>query len=281
MDLNGKLRAAGLLLAGVLTGAAPASAALPKCNPTALAGLGVANVTILSAMDVPASGANPEFCQVLGTVRTTGFGAPDGSAQFELTLPSPWNGKFMFFGVGGLAGSLGPAVTPTDFLGARAKGYATIVTDTGHQAGATDARWALIAPGVPDEAKITDYYFRAAHDVTQAGKLLVQSYYQAPIYRAYFEGCSNGGRMAYMEATRFPEDFDGIVAGAPFLDLSVLLANLRFQKTQLASLSTYIPAGKLSMIDAAVRASCDAADGVADGLIQNPGKCAFDPTTLV
>jgi feruloyl esterase len=281
MDSNHKLHAAGLLVAGLLIGAAPASAALPKCNAPSLAGLGVVNVTIVSAVDVPASGANPEFCQVLGTVKTTGFGAPDGSAQFKLQLPSPWNGKFLFFGVGGLAGSLSPAANPVDFVSATTKGYATIITDTGHQAGGTDASWALTAPGVPDEAKLIDYFFRAAHQVTQAGKLLVQSFYQAPIARAYFEGCSNGGRMAYMEATRFPEDYDGIIAGAPFMDMRTLLAGRLFQVTQLASPNAYIPAGKLAMVDAAIRASCDKADGVADGLIQNPAKCAFDPKTLV
>src|SRR5262245_20795399 len=233
MDSNGKLRVAGLVLAGLMIGAAPASAALPKCNPAALAGLGGANVTIVSAVDVPASGANPEFCDVLGTVRTTGFGAPDGSARFELKLPSPWNGKFLFFGVGGLAGSLSPAANPIDFLQSLPKGYATIITDTGHQAGGTDARWALTAPGVPDEAKLIDYFFPAAHQVTQARQLLVQSYYQAPIARAYFEGCSNGGRMAYMEATRFPEDYDGIIAGAPFKDSPTLLAGSRFRAPHL------------------------------------------------
>jgi feruloyl esterase len=291
MHSNSKLYAAGLLLAGLLIGAAPANAALPNCNTAALAGLGVMNVTVVSAVDVPANGANPEFCNVLGTVKTTGFGAPDGSARFELLLPSPWNGKFLFFGVGGLAGTLNPSANPIDILEAPIKGYATIVTDTGHvgqgltpsdQLGVvTDARWALTAPGVPDEAKITDYYFRATHQVTQAGKLLVQSFYQGPIARAYFDGCSNGGRMAYMEATRFPEDFDGIIAGAPFLDIRVILAGARFQKTQLASPSAYIPFTKLPMVDAAVRASCDAVDGVTDGLIQNPAKCAFDPKTLV
>src|SRR5262249_23646469 len=92
----------------------------------------------------------------------------------------------------------------------------------------------------------------------------------------------NGGRMAYMEATRFPEDFDGIIAGAPLMDMRVMLWGGRFQKTQLASPNAYIPAGKLPMVDAAVRASCDKADGVADGLIQNPARCAFEsarPTT--
>ena len=291
MRMIGQLHAASLALAGLLIGTAPASAVLGNCTPSSLTALGVPGVAIVAAVDVAASAANPEFCDVLGTVKTTGFGAPDGSARFELRLPSPWNGKFLFLGVGGLAGTLNPAANPVDALQSLAKGYATIVTDTGHvgqgltpadQLGATtDARWALIAPGVPDEAKITDYYFRATHRVTQAGKLLVQAFYQGPISRAYFDGCSNGGRMAYMEATRFPEDFDGIVAGAPFLDLRVLLAGLRFHKTQLASPAAYIPASKLPMIDRAVRASCDATDGIADGLIQNPGKCAFDPKTLV
>src|SRR5262245_9010325 len=274
--------AAGFLLAGLFIGASPANAALPNCTVATLAGFAVPNVTILAAVDVPAAAGNPEFCDVLGTVKTTGFGAPDGSATFELRMPSPWNGKFLFFGVGGFAGSLSPSTNPIDFLQALPRGYATVITDTGHVGlTGTDASWALIAPGVPDRAKITDYYFRATHQVTAAGKRLVQSFYQAPIRRAYFDGCSNGGRMAYMEATRFPEDFDGIIAGAPFLDIRVLLAGQHFQKTQLASPSTYIPFTKLPMIDAAVRASCDGADGVADGLIQNPGKCAFDPKTLV
>src|SRR5499427_5383567 len=145
MRANNTLHAAGLVLAGLFIGAAPAKAALPNCNPAAPAGFGGPNVTIVSAVGVPASGANPEFCDVLGTVRTSGFGAPDGSAQFELRLPSPWNGKFLFFGVGGFAGSLSPAANPIDFQQALIKGYATIVTDTGHQAGATDARWALTA----------------------------------------------------------------------------------------------------------------------------------------
>src|SRR5262245_17675651 len=287
MRANNTLPAAGLVLAGLLIGAAPANAVLPSCNPAALAGFGVADVTIAAAVDVPAGGANRSFRAVLATMRTPGFSAPDGSARFELRRPSPWNGKFLFFGVGGSAGTLNPATNPLDFLPALPRGYATIVTDTGHvgqgltptdQLGAsTDARWALIAPGVPDRAKITDYYFRATHQVTAAGKRLVQSFYQAPVRRAYFDGCSNGGRMAYMEATRFPEDFDGLIAGAPFLDLRVLLAGQHFHRTQLASPNAYTPFTKLPMIDAAVRASCDAADGVADGLIQNPGKCQFHP----
>lgn len=287
--------AAAIAVAGLMT-AAPASAAVPNCNVAALSALHVANVTISSATDVPAGVTNgvphPEFCDVLGTLTTTGFGAPDGSARFEIRLPAVWNGKFLFFGVGGFAGTLGPSTNPVDFVESLFKGYATAITDTGHVGhgltptdalgAVTDARWALIAPGVPDEAKITDYYFRAAHEVTVAGKQLVKGFFHAAsIKRSYFDGCSNGGRMAFVEATKFPEDFDGIIGGAPFMDIRTIIAGVGIQKTQLRSPNAYIPASKLPMVDKAVHASCDAVDGVVDGLIQNPAKCAFDPNTLV
>jgi feruloyl esterase len=268
------------MLAGLSVMAAPAEAALPNCNVGALAALNVPNVTISSAVAVPAGPQNPEFCDVLGTLRTTGFGAPDGSARFEIRLPAAWNGKFLFLGVGGFAGSLSPAVNPVDGLASLGLGYASAVTDTGHSGGLTDARWTLNGLGQPDEAKITDYYFRATHQVTVAGKQLVSRYYRRPIRRAYFDGCSNGGRMGLVEATKFPLDYDGIIAGAPFLDIRAIIGGAKFQKVQLTP-ATYIPASKLPAVDAAVSAACDAVDGVTDGLIQNPAKCSFDPRTLV
>jgi feruloyl esterase len=268
------------VLAGLGLMAVPAEAALPNCNVGALTALNVPNVTIVSVADVPASSSHPEFCDVLGTLTTTGFGAPDGSARFEIRLPATWNGKFLFLGVGGFAGSLNPSVNPVDFFESLGLGYATAVTDTGHSAGATDARWALTALGAPDEAKITDYYFRAAHQVTVAGKQLVSRYYRGSITRAYFDGCSNGGRMAFVEATKFPEDYDGIIAGAPFMDIRSIIAGAKFQKVQLSP-ANYIPASKLPAVDAAVYAACDAVDGVTDGLIQNPAKCSFNPNQLV
>jgi feruloyl esterase len=277
---SSRLRTYAPVLAGLGLMAAPAEAALPNCNVGALTALNVSNVTITSVVDVPASPSNPEFCDVRGTLMTTGFGAPDGSAAFEIKLPATWNGKFLFLGVGGFAGSLNPAVNPVDFIEALGLGYATAITDTGHSAGGTDARWALNGLGQPDEAKITDYYFRAAHQVTAAGKQLVSRYYGGSIGRAYFDGCSNGGRMAFVEATKFAEDYDGIIAGAPFMDIRAIIAGAKFQKVQLSP-ATYIPATKLPAVDAAVTAACDAVDGVVDGLIQNPAKCSFDPNVLV
>jgi feruloyl esterase len=273
----------GVLLGGLMA-LVPAVAAFPNCSASTVAALGVPDVTIASVTDVAAAGANPEYCDVKGSVATSGHGAPAGSANFEVQLPTNWNGKFLFWGVGGLAGSTYAdfAANPVDLQLSLVKGYATAITDTGHQAGGTDAAWALDSPGVPDEAKLTDYYFRATHEVTMAAKDLVKNFFGATkIERSYFDGCSNGGRQAMVEATRFPDDYDGIIAGAPFMDIRTIIAGAKFDKVQLSSPRAYIPASLLPMIDQAIYASCDAVDGVQDGLIQNPAKCSFNPDTLI
>src|SRR5258708_6943059 len=106
-----------------------------------------------------------------------------------------------------------------------ARGYAVSTTDTGHQAGGTDARWALNADGSPATAKIADYYYRAVHQVAVTSKALVKAFYGAgSISRSYFAGCSNGGRQAYNQATKFPDDFDRIISRAPVLDIRALRA---------------------------------------------------------
>jgi len=279
-----RITVAACLAAGAAIAPAGAQAVSANCSAAALNAAGVPGVTIALAVDVPASASNPEFCDVQGAVATSGEGAPAGAANFELQLPVVWNEKFLFWGVGGLAGSTYPdfAANPVDYFASLYKGYATAITDEGHQAGGTDAAWALIAKGEPDRAKVADYYDRATHEVTQAAKKLVMAYYGASaIKHSYFDGCSNGGRQAMVEASHFPDDYDGIIAGAPFMDIRTIIAGVKFQKNNLASAQAYIPASLLPVIDAAVYASCDAADGVQDGLIQNPARCSFDPATLV
>lgn len=252
--------------------------AATDCSLAAVSALKGRGVSIASA-DMKSDGGL--FCDVKGTLVTTGEGAPDGLARFEVRLPAQWNGKFLFLGVGGLGGNLYPSVTRADLLAATAGNYATAITDTGHEGAASaDARWALIKAGVADEAKLTDYYFRAVHQVTLAARQLVQSYYGKPPARSYFDGCSNGGRQALMEASRYPDDFDGIVAGAPFMDIKAILAGTRLYQ-HLLTPSAYIPAALLPIIDAATLASCDAVDGVKDGLIQNPAKCSLDLKSLI
>ena len=277
----------GILL---LLTVAPAAAAMGNCTVAALSALAVPHMTIISATDVAATPTSPEYCDVIGSVMTTGGGAPPGSARFEAKLPANWSRGFLFFGTGGLAGVLSPSANPVDVANSLNQGYATLVTDTGHvgQGGfpgdpigpVTDARWALKAPGVPDTPKVTDYYFRAVHAVTESAKHLVEQFYSAKINRAYFDGCSNGGRMAFVQATRYPNDYDGIIAGAPFLDIRVVIGGTKNYK-QLLTPATFVPSAKLPLVDAAVYSACDAADGVTDGLIQNPAACSFDPHTLV
>ncbi|MBV8398582.1 MAG: tannase/feruloyl esterase family alpha/beta hydrolase [Acetobacteraceae bacterium] len=264
------------LAAGLLT-AAPASAALPNCSVTALAALNVPNLTITSATDVAATPPNPEYCLVVGTLTTSGEGAGVGSAGVQVQLPANWNSKLLFNGVGGLAGSFSSSANPVDLTLFLAKGYATGVTDTGHVS--TNLSWEYISPGVPNIPALTDYFYRAVHEATLATKQLVKSYYSAPISRAYFDGCSNGGKMGFEEATRFPNDYEAIIAGAPWLD--PLGTSLWALKNTRALLAAYIPPSAFAAIDAAQLAQCDKVDGVADGLIQDPAQCAFNPDTLV
>lgn len=274
---------AGGLAAGFCLLAAPAAHASAACSAAAIEGLGVAGVTVTSATAKPAAGTTPAYCDVLGQLATTGDDTPAGSAGFELQLPSNWNTKFLFFGVGGLAGAgyADFSANPVDQQFALAKGYATAITDTGHLAGGTDGSWALTSPGHPDEAKLTDYYYRATHEVTIAGKQLTQSFYGGgPISEAYFDGCSNGGRQAMIEASYYYDDYDGVIAGDPFFDIRTIVNGVKNAK-QLLTPETYIPASLLPAVDAAVNASCDAVDGVADGLIQNPAACGFNPYSMI
>lgn len=253
----------------------PAHAA---CNVPALTALNIANMTITSTAIVSAAPPAPAYCDVKGSVATSGEGAEAGSANFEVMLPQNWNGKFIFNGVGGLAGSFNSSANPADRPTFLVKGYATAVTDTGHLI--ANPTWEYTAPGSPDMPKVVDYYFRAVHEVTLASKELVKAYYQtATIRRSYFDGCSNGGKMGLIEASRYPTDYDGIISGSPWLDpVGTSLWSLKNVK---ALLDAYIPQDKFQAVDAAIVKQCDKADGVADGLIQNPAKCAFNPDALV
>jgi len=265
----------GILFA-VTIGMSPASAT--ECSVAALRGFGVPYVTISSANQVPAVAPRPPYCDVKGAVETNGEGAGPGSANFEVMLPASWNGKFVFRGVGGLAGSLRSSANPVDENLFLARGYATAITDTGHAN--TDPTWEMILPGKPNTPKIVDYFYRAAHQVTLAAKQMVKDYYgSTTISHSYFDGCSNGGKMGLIEATRYPDDYDGVIAGSPWLD--PLGTSLWGLKNTQALLNGYISPALFSAVDAAIKKQCDDLDGLADGLIQNPSRCSFNPDALV
>jgi feruloyl esterase len=253
---------------------------MPNCTVAALSAFHIPNVTITSATEVAASGLDPAYCDVIGSVATDGEGAGPGSATFRAKLPVTWNNKYLASGPGGVSGSLTPSINPVDLAASIRKGYAFVLNDLGHQSGPFDASWALISPGVSNEPALIDYFYRAQHQVAVATKELVKSFYGAgAIEHSYFDGCSTGGRSALVEAMRYPEDYDGIIAAAPAMEARGLSS--WSYKNAKAFLNAFIPSAALPAIDAAVKANCDAADGVVDGLIQNPALCSFDPDTLV
>jgi hypothetical protein len=245
-----------------------------------LADLKLPNTTITLAQSVdagafaPPTGSPapykdlPAFCRVAGVIKPTN----DSEIKVEVWLPSAnWNGKFHGVGNGGFAGS----ISYMGLAGALARGYATASTDTGH--GGSDASWAL---GHPE--KIVDYGYRAIHEMTEKAKLIVKAFYGDGPKRSYFASCSNGGRQALMEAQRFPDDYDGIIAGAPANAFSRILTGFAWNmQATLNDPAGYIPAKKLKAIEAAALTACDARDGVTDGVLDDPTKCGFDPGTLL
>ena len=155
------------------------------------------------------------------------------------------------------------------------RGFAIAATDDGHIDG-TDQSWAIHHPD-----KVIDFGYRAVHETSELSKTVVKAFYgEAPAY-SYFNGCSDGGREALMEAQRFPQDFNGIIAGAPANFWTHLMtAAVWTENALLNNLSSYIPESKLPAIQAASLAACDTLDGVKDGIIENPLLCHFDPAVL-
>jgi len=210
----------------------------------------------------------PAFCRVAGVIAPSG----DSSIRFEVWLPtSGWNHKFQGAGNGGFAGSI--SYSTGGLASAISHGYAAASTDTGHQGTGVSATWAL---GHPE--KIIDFGYRAIHEMTVKGKAITTAYYGDAPLRSYFASCSNGGRQALMEAQRYPDDYDGIIAGAPANFWTQLLAGFIWD-AQAMSGPGFIPPAKLPAVQRAVSSACDARDGAKDGVIEDPRNC-FDPATL-
>jgi hypothetical protein len=221
-----------------------------------------------SGPKAPIYKVTPEFCRVQGVLTPTS----DSHIEFEVWLPaSGWNGKYLGVGNGGFAGDIGYAA----LAAAVANGYAASSTDTGHRAGGIDGTWAL-----GHFEKMVDYGHRAIHDTAEKAKSVIEAYYGGAAKRSYFSSCSNGGRQALMEAQRYPADYDGIIAGAPANYFTHVAAGFVSNQQALDG-DGYIPANKLKLIESAALASCDAEDGVKDGVIDDPTKCHFDPATLL
>lgn len=250
---------------------------------TALTGLKLADTVITSAIFVdagPYTGPNaqidgagitlPAHCRVTGTIKP----APRSNIVFETWLPATgWNGKFQGVGNGGFAGDInyrGGLVEGTQ------RGYAVASTDTGHSPGGFTAPWAV---GNIDAQ--VDYGHRAIHLTAVNAKAIIEAYYGRKPRLSVFSSCSNGGRQALMAAQRYPEDYDGIIAGAPAWDFTRLSQIFIWNGTSLTRTpGSNIPPAKLPAIQAAVLSQCDALDGLKDGLVRDPRACRFDPKPL-
>ena len=256
------VRAAQFACAASALAALSPAHALTAAQCPGLASLSVPATTITSAAYVAPAGAVPEHCLVRGRV--------DTEINFQLGLPLTWNGKFYHQGGGGFVGSI-PAITA-----GLTRGYASVATDTGHVGtgvAALDGSWALNR-----RDRQVNFGHRGVHVVTVAAKQITAlAYGNAPNY-SYFQGCSNGGRQALQEAQRYPHDFDGIVAAAPALDWTGLMIGFNWNSKALRAAP--IPPEKLTLIANAAVQRCDAQDGLADGLIDNPLRCDFDPASL-
>jgi feruloyl esterase len=211
----------------------------------------------------------PAFCRVVATLKPTS----DSNIQIEVWLPTDtptakWNGKFLAVGSGGWGGS----IAYTDMARALRRGYATSATDDGHTG--SSARFVVGHP-----QKFVDFAYRAEHEMTVEAKSFIKAFYGRDPHYSYWDGCSGGGREGLLQAYRYPEEFDGIVAGDP-ADVrrnawALWLATQTF-KDPLA----YIPPAKYPMIHRAVLEACDVGDGLKDGLIENPESCHVDLKAL-
>jgi Tannase and feruloyl esterase len=261
----------------VLVAARPA-AADERC--ASLTALRIPDVSIVSATSLSAgpftppgsSGAPlsiPALCRIVAVATPTS----DSQINFEVWIPegTAWNGKFQGVGTGGFAGSISYGALAE---GAR-RGYATASTDTGHIGD-------NLTFGQGHPQKIVDWGYRSIHVMTDAGKLIVRNNTGRFPARSYFNGCATGGHQAMMEVQRFPADYDGVVAGNPAADrTNEIIAYLwDWLATHALDGSSLIDPAKFQLLTRSAVAACDTNDGVKDGVIDDPRRCAFDPASL-
>lgn len=220
----------------------------------------------------PAVGPNPAFCRVAATLRPSS----DSDIKIEVWLPlNGWNGKLLGVGSFGWGGAM---MYPAMLAGLE-QGYATAATDTGHDSSTEEGKGGQFALGHPE--KLIDYAWRADHLMTVHAKELIKAYYGKPASRAYWIGCSLGGLEGLIEARRFPDDYDGIVAGAPPNPL------VKFNAAQLwpgwllgRHRDVNMTKAKLEMVSKAALKACATPIGLKQGFIDDPQHCDFEPEQL-
>jgi len=262
----------------MLLGGRPAFAGSSlTCDPTSLQTVATKQGRLLGkAVEIfaasPSSLGSLPYCQITAIIVTDSKLNDKIFVAIDLPDLLFWNSRFLFTGNGGFAGRATPDTIHLQ------EGYAVAATDTGHEgADGTVATWALNNPPA-----IKDFQYLALHESTQLAEAMTTAYYDTKrnSYFTYFDSCSTGGRQALVEAQKFPDDYQGIVAGAPAAGQFYLAYNWNSQAT-LVSSDAYLNVDQINLLSAAVLSECDGLDGVVDGLIQDPTACNFNPSTLL
>ena len=230
----------------------------------ALATVEAEGLAQIQASVVAAADGVPGHCRISGII--------EPEIAFEVNLPERWNGRFYMIGNGGHAGE-----APDDpgraaqRAAALQHGFVIATTNTGHDSRKEpQATFVLSNP-----QKAVDYAYRAVHVTATTAKEIARTYYARPVSYSYWNSCSNGGRQGLIEAQRFPEDFDGIVANAPWVDQTGFTIGALWNQRALTEAP--VPPAKLALVAEKVMTKCDAVDGLTDGLIDDPRRCQFDP----
>jgi hypothetical protein len=240
----------------------------PVCAPDDLRKVSIPNTSIESVTIDPNDGS----CRVTAIVNHP---PAHDRVKVWVALPSKgWNGRFRGNGGGGFVGG-----SAESLRGPVTQGFATAATDAGHEGGS--GSFALATTGGLNWQEVRDFAYAGIHDMTVVGKALTQAFYgKAPRY-SYFVGNSTGGRQALMEAERFPEDYDGILAGCPAVHWARMVPSGLWGEMVMSEKKNFVSKEKFAAVTAAVVSACDGDDGIVDGVIDDPARCAWDPKAFV
>jgi len=224
----------------------------------------------------------PDFCAV-DLTETDSAGNPMHTVVW---LPEKWNGRFEGIGGGGFSCGIFYSPSPGYVLPSLSQtiesGYAAASTDCGvPEADTYTGSWALEPDGKLDQPLINDYASAGIHDMTVLGKAVTGAFYPGRIEDSYFVGCSTGGREALDEAQQYPDDYNGIVAGAPAVNLPRMVFADLWPALVMNQMHDALPACKEDAFTSAAVAACQGGDGVDDGIISNPADCHWNADELI
>jgi Tannase and feruloyl esterase len=235
------------------------------------------NVVVASMKGLPALNFNGRVCEVNVFLNHPG---ENDNVLVQTWLPlDNWNQRFQGTGGGGFSTGMGQY----SLAQAAQLGYSASQTDGGHVENFADASWALNSDGKVDMTLLQDFASRSIHDMTVVGKQITSSFYRRPLKYSYWNGCSTGGRQGFMEAQKYPEDYNGILAEAPAFNWDRFVPAEIWPQIVMKQTNTYPTSCELSAFTNVSIIVCDSLDGVTDGLISNPDACShhFNPHTLV